>query len=240
MTKTLGIIGSGMIGATVARLARAAGLDVVLSNSRDPRTLDALVAELGPRARAATPADATRAADLVVAAIPLGALDRLPADALAGKTVIDAMNHYPERDGSLPALESGTLTSSELVQRTLPDARVVKALNNVFFAHLASLARPAGAPDRSALPVAGDDPAAVTAAVALLDALGYDSVLYGTLADSWRSEPGTPVQASPYAQPPAAADGPEAWDWIFHAPAAPAPATRIRALLDTTTRPTAA
>ncbi|MFB9367763.1 NADPH-dependent F420 reductase [Kitasatospora albolonga] len=234
MTKTLGIIGSGMIGSTIARLAVTAGLDVVISNSRGPRTLQAQVADLGPQARAATPAEAARAADLVVAAVPLGAIGQLPADALAGKTVIDAMNHYPERDGGLLPLESGELTSSELVQHHLPGAHVVKALNNVFFAHLAVLARPAGAPDRSALPVAGDDPSAVAATVALLDVLGYDGVPFGTLADSWRTEPGTAVQAVPYAQAPATE--PESWDWIFQAPAAPASAARIRALLDSAAR----
>ncbi|MEU3526873.1 NAD(P)-binding domain-containing protein [Streptomyces sp. NPDC038707] len=198
MTKTLGLIGSGMIGGTLARLAVAAGLDVVLSNSRGPGSLSGLVAELGDRARAATPAEAARAGDLVVATVPLHAYDRLPAADLAGRTVIDTMNYYPERDGRIAALDTGELTSSTLVQRHLAGSRVVKACNNIFYLSLLTAARPAGAPDRSALPVAGDDPGAKEEAVALLDALGYDTVDIGTLADSWRSQPGTPVYVRPY------------------------------------------
>ncbi|CAM5270398.1 hypothetical protein SAURM35S_05674 [Streptomyces aurantiogriseus] len=189
MTKTLGIIGAGMIGSTLARLAVDAGLSVVLSNSRDPETLSDLVSELGSRARAATPAEAAQAGDLVVATIPLVAYDKLPAAALAGKTVIDTMNYYPDRDGHIAELDSDELTSSALVQRHLADSHVVKACNNIFFRSLLTLARPADAPDRSALPIAGDDPTAKTDAAELLDTLGYDTVDIGTLADSWRSGP---------------------------------------------------
>lgn len=152
MTKTLGLIGSGMIGGGLARLAVAAGLDVVLSNSRGPRTLAGLVAELGGHARAATPEEAARAGDLVVATVPLKAYDRLPAAALAGKVVIDTMNYYPDRDGRIAELDAGGPTSSALVQRHLADSRVVKAFNSIDFRRLFVSARPSGAPDRSALP----------------------------------------------------------------------------------------
>ncbi|MBT2452827.1 NAD(P)-binding domain-containing protein [Streptomyces sp. ISL-43] len=198
MPLTLGFIGSGMIGSSVARLAVAAGLEVVLSNSRGPETLADLVADLGGRARAATPAEAARAADLVVAAIPLMACEQLPADALAGKTVLDTANYYPERDGHRAELDTGELTSSALMQRHLAGSRVVKAFNNITPHQLVSLARPEGAPDRSALPIAGDDEGAKTEAARLLDALGYDTVDIGTLAASWRSEPNTPVYVEPY------------------------------------------
>lgn len=107
MTKTLGLIGGGMIGGGLARLAVAAGLHVVLSNSRGPQTLAGLVAELGGHARAATPEEAARAGDLVVATVPLKAYDRLPAAALAGKVVIDTMNYYPDRDGRIAELDTG-------------------------------------------------------------------------------------------------------------------------------------
>lgn len=152
MPQTLGIIGSGMIGGAVARLAVAAGLDVVVSNSRGPESLAGLVAELGARARAATPAEAARAGDLVVVAVPLRAYDRLPAAELAGKTVIDATNHYPDRDGRIAALDTGELTSSALVQRQLAGATVVKAFATIDFHHLATLARPAGAPTAAPCP----------------------------------------------------------------------------------------
>jgi predicted dinucleotide-binding enzyme len=187
-----------MIGSSVARLAVAAGIEVVLSNSRGPETLADLVADLGRRARAATPTEAAHAGDLVVAAIPLNAYRQLPADALAGKTVLDTANYYPQRDGHLAELDAGALTSSALMQHHLAGSQVVKAFNNITPHQLFSLARPAGTPDRSALPIAGDDAEAKAAATRLLDALGYDAVDIGTLAASWRSEPNTPVYIQPY------------------------------------------
>jgi 8-hydroxy-5-deazaflavin:NADPH oxidoreductase len=231
---TLGLIGSGNIGSTLARLAAAAGLDVVLSNSRGPESLAGLTAELGSRARAATPAEAARAGDLVVATIPLGAYAALPANALAGKTVIDTMNYYPDRDGHIAELDTGTLTSAELVQRHLHTSAVVKAFNNIDSHRLLILARPAGNPDRSALPVAGDDTAAKSAAARLLDALGYDTVDIGTLADSWRSEPGTPVYVQPYfpAQRPLGLSQEDAYRWYLQTPGVPVPTSRVRELAD--------
>src|SRR5579872_7562650 len=147
---TVGIIGSGMIGGTVARLAVAAGYRVVLSNSRGPETLAELAAELGPLATAGTAGQAAEAGDLVLVSVPVKAFGDLPAKALAGKPVMDTGNYYPQRDGQLAELDTGTLTSSGLLQRDLPDAQVVKVFNNIFFRHLASLARPHGSPDRTA------------------------------------------------------------------------------------------
>ena len=195
---TIGFIGSGMIGSTVARLSVAAGYDVVMSNSRGPETLRKLVAELGPLASAATSGHAAEAGDLVVVAIPVRAIAGVPAASLAGKPVLDTGNYYPQRDGQIEVLDNGALTSSGLLERHLPGAHVVKVFNNIYFRHLASLARPAGAADRSALPIAGDDAAAQAAVTAYLDAIGYDTVDDGSLADSWRQEPGTPVYGAPY------------------------------------------
>jgi predicted dinucleotide-binding enzyme len=196
---TLGIIGSGNIGSTVARLAVDAGIDVVLANSRGPETLEQLVAALGPHARAATAAEAAGAGDLVVVTVPLKAVDALPADALAGKVVLDTCNYYPERDGQVPDLDEGRLTTSELVQRALPGSRVVKVFNNIFFKALAQLARPAGDPQRSALLIAGDDAAAKQRVTELLDTLGYDAADAGPLRESWRFERDTPAYGVPYA-----------------------------------------
>ncbi|MTE13341.1 NADP oxidoreductase [Nocardia sp. CT2-14] len=196
---TLGLIGSGNIGGTLARLAVAAGIDVVLSNSRGPETLAELVAELGERARAATPAEAAAAGDIVVVTVPLKAYQQVPAEPLVGKVVIDTNNYYPGRDGDFPDLEAGVATSSELLQRHLPRSRVVKAFNNILFKHLAVLGRPAGAADRTALPIAGDDTEAKTVAAELISVLGYDTVDIGALADSWRTQPDTPVYGTPYA-----------------------------------------
>jgi len=176
VTQTIGFIGSGHIGGTLARLATAAGFDVVMSNSRGPETLADLVAELGPRARAATASDAAAAGDLVVVSVPLRAYREVPVEALAGKPVMDTNNYYPQRDGQIASLDDGSTTSSELLQRHLPASSVVKVFNNIFFKHLATLARPAGAPDRTALPIAGDEAAAKEAVTAFLDAIGYDAV----------------------------------------------------------------
>lgn len=234
--KTLGLVGAGMIGGTVARLAVAAGLNVVLSNSRGPATLADLVAELGPQARAATPEDAVEAGDLVVATIPLNAYRQLPV--MAGKTVIDTLNYYPERDGRIPELDADELTTSELVQRHLAGAHVVKAFNNITFFSLATTARPAGAPDRSALPIAGDDPAAKTEVTGLLDVLGFDAVDIGGLADSWRSEPNTPVYVQPYmpGQPPEGLSGEDTFRWYLETPGVPVPAGRVKELTENAVR----
>jgi predicted dinucleotide-binding enzyme len=195
---TVGIIGSGLIGGTVAKLSVAAGHEVVLSNSRGPETLAELAAELGPLATAATAEQAAEAGGLVLVSVPVKAFGDIPAKPLAGKPVLDTGNYYPQRDGNLSELDTGALTSSGLLQRYLPDAQVVKVFNNIFFKHLRWLARPHGAEDRSALPIAGDSEPAKTAVTAFLDSIGYDAVDGGPLADSWRQEPGTPVYGSPY------------------------------------------
>jgi len=195
---TVGIIGSGMIGGTVARLSVAAGYHVVVSNSRGPETLAELAAELGPLATAGTGEQAAEVGDLVLVSIPVKAFGDVPVKPLAGKPVLDTGNYYPQRDGNLAELDTGALTSSGLLQRYLAEAHVVKVFNNIFFKHLRNLARPSGAEDRSALPIAGDDPAAKLAVTAFLDSIGYDAIDAGPLAESWRQEPGTPVYGSPY------------------------------------------
>ena len=195
---TVGLIGSGRIGGTVARLAVTAGHRVLLSNSRGPDTLKDLAAELGPLARAATGREAAEGGELVVVTIPLRAVPSVPPGPLAGKVVIDTCNYYPRRDGQFPELDNGALTSSELIQRHLLGATVVKAFNNIYYRHLASLARPSGAADRSYLPIAGDSAAAKAALTAFLDSIGYGSVDAGPLAEGWRQQPGTPVYGTPY------------------------------------------
>jgi 8-hydroxy-5-deazaflavin:NADPH oxidoreductase len=189
---TIGLIGSGNIGSTVARLAVDAGHDVVLSNSRGPETLTDLVAELGPHARAATAADAAAAGDIVVVTIPLKAYRDVPVAPLAGKVVIDTNNYYPQRDGRIEELEDGSTTSSSLLQRHLPDSHVVKAFNHIMSAHLLEHAQAAGTADRRALAIAGDDADAKATVGRLIDELGFDVVDIGTLAESWRIQPDTP------------------------------------------------
>ena len=195
---TVGLIGSGRIDSTVARLAIVAGYDAVLSNSRGPQTLRNVVESLGPRARAATGDEAAVLSDLVVVAVPVKAFPALPAGALAGRLVLDAGNYYPPRDGHVPEIDDKSLTSSAYLHRNAPGAEVVKVFNNIFFKHLQNLARPAGSASRSCLPIAGDSAAAKETVAEFLDAIGYEALDYGTLAESWRQEPGTPAYGAPY------------------------------------------
>jgi hypothetical protein len=190
---TIGFIGSGNIGSTLARLAVDVGHDVVLSNSRGPDTLADLVAQLGPRARAGTVEEAATAGDVVVVTIPLGAYRSVPVEPLAGKVVVDTNNYYPQRDGEFPELEAETTTTSELLQEHLPTSRVVKAFNHIHYADLATQGQPAGTPGRRALAVAGDDVEAKKAVAALVDQFGFDVVDAGPLAEGWRYQRDTPA-----------------------------------------------
>ncbi|TFC92454.1 NADPH-dependent F420 reductase [Cryobacterium sp. TMT4-31] len=189
---TLGIIGAGHIGSQLARLGVANGYDVVVSNSRGPATLEGLVAELGPRARAALPAEAAAAGDLVIVTIPLHAIDTLPLPELAGKLVIDTNNYYPQRDGNIVALDEETSTTAELLQDLLPDARVVKAFNHIYAADLTTDGQPADSANRRALVIAGNDPEARAVVTALLDDFGFDTVDLGPLNEGWRIQRDTP------------------------------------------------
>jgi hypothetical protein len=198
---TIGLIGSGHIGSTVARLAVDGGYDVVLSNSRGPATLTDLVDQLGPHARAATAPEAAAAGDIVVVTIPLKAYRHVPVEPLRGKVVIDTNNYYPQRDGHIAELDDGSTTSSELLQAHLPGSRVVKAFNNIYFGHLGSLQRPAGSPERSVLAIAGDDEAAKQTVAQFLDSIGYDAYDVGPLSEGWRYQPDTPAYGQPYVAP---------------------------------------
>ena len=190
---TIGFIGSGLIGSTLARLAIDAGYDVVLSNSRGPDTLADLVGRLGLKARAATAEEAAAAADIAVVTVPLKAYKAVPVEPLAGKVVIDTNNYYPQRDGEFPELEAETTTVSELLQRHLPTSHVVKAFNHIYFEDLASQGQPAGTAGRRALAIAGDDADAKKTTGALIDEFGYDVVDAGPLAEGWRFQRDTPA-----------------------------------------------
>ncbi|WP_394249605.1 NADPH-dependent F420 reductase [Arthrobacter pityocampae] len=183
---TIGFIGSGRIGSQLARLAVANGYRVIMSNSRGPETLQDLVAELGDAARAGTTEEAATEGDVVVVTVPLRDIGAVPVKPLAGKLVLDTCNYYPQRDGRIADLEDETTTTSELVQRHLPGSSVVKVFNNIYYGHLTTDGRPAGAADRRALPIAGDDSDAKHAVVELLDEFGFDAVDAGGLAEGWR------------------------------------------------------
>ena len=189
---TIGFIGAGHIGSQLARLAVAAGHDVVLSNSRGPETLSALVSELGPRARAARPDEAAGAGDIVVVTIPLKAYRSVPIEPLAGKIVIDTNNYYPQRDGHFPELDSESTTTSELLQAHLPKSKVVKAFNHIYAKDLTKDGQPAGTPNRRALVIAGNDDEAKSQVTRLIDQFGFDVVDAGPLSESWRIQRDTP------------------------------------------------
>ena len=229
--QTLGIIGSGHIGSAVARLAVAAGMNVVIANSRGPESLQDLVDELGPLARAGTAEEAAKLGDAVVLSIPLKAVPDLPEGLLRGKLVLDTSNYYPSRDGRISELVESAVTSSEWVERQFAGARYVKAFNNITAAHIPALARPSGAADRSALPIAGDDTQAKTEAAAVIDRLGFDAVDAGTLADSWRFEPETAAYGRIYFADPSATEA-----QLADMGPGPTPETDVKAALDAAVR----
>ena len=193
----IGIIGAGHIGATLARLFVGVDHQLAIANSRGPDTLEELVAELGKRAQATTAADAARFGDLDVVSVPFGRYREVVPDGFGGKVVIDTNNYYPQRDGHFEELDSDRITSSELLQQHLPDARVVKAFNAIYWEHLRDYGRLAGDPARIGIPISGDDEHAKRTVAELIDQIGFDAVDAGTLADGGRKhQPGSPVYAA--------------------------------------------
>jgi predicted dinucleotide-binding enzyme len=189
----IGIIGAGRIGGTLTRRLAALGHDVAVANSRGPETLAALANEAGAKAVLAT--EAANGAELVIVTIPEKAIPFLPEGildgAVPGAPVIDTGNYYPARDGRIDAIENGT-TESRWVSEQLRHP-VVKVFNGIQAQHLLELGKPTGAPGRIALPVAGDDANTKRIVMALVDELGFDPVDGGTIDESWRQQPGTPV-----------------------------------------------
>jgi 8-hydroxy-5-deazaflavin:NADPH oxidoreductase len=183
----IGVIGSGKIGGTAARLFADAGHEVAIANSRGPESLTDLVNDIGDLARAATVDDAASVGELLLVAIPLGRYGELP-PVPDGTIVVDATNYFPARDGNIAELDDGSTTSTELLAAHLPNARVVKAFNTLNWATLRDAGTQGPRDERVVLFVAGDDANAKERVSRLIEAIGFAAVDTGTLAEGGRRQ----------------------------------------------------
>lgn len=193
----IGIIGAGNIGATLATLFVKAGHQVSIANSRGPDSLRDTVVALGATA---TPIEMVgRGVDIVVLSVPQRAVLSIPPSTFADAPyVIDTNNYYPWRDGRIDTLDEG-LADSAWVMRQV-QRPVVKAFNSIQSNSLAKFRRGAGAEDRIALPLSGDDADLLETTSRLVDEIGFDPVVAGDLASSWRQQPGSPVYCTDLSQ----------------------------------------
>jgi predicted dinucleotide-binding enzyme len=190
---TIGILGSGHVGSSLAKAAITHGYDVVLSNTQGPDSLAGLIKELGPQAVAARPAEAAAAGEFAIVAIPLTTIGQVPVEPLAGKVVIATINYFPQRSGHVPEIDDGTTTAPGLLQAHLPASRVVRAFSMINAEEMSGDGHPPEDPRRRALALAGDDPAAKQLVVGLYNEFGFDAVDIGGLDESWRVDAGQPA-----------------------------------------------
>jgi 8-hydroxy-5-deazaflavin:NADPH oxidoreductase len=193
----IGIVGAGRIGHALAVRFGAAGHEVMISNSRGPDTLADVIASIDGDVGPGTVAEAAAFGDVVAIAIPTPAIRELPPEPFAGKIVIDANNYYPEPERPVPELDADETTSSELLASLLPGATVVKAFNTIYFGRMLEENRPGlPADERLAIPIAGDDAEAKRTVGNLIDEIGFTAVDAGTLAETRRQQPGSPLYLS--------------------------------------------
>lgn len=195
----VGIIGAGNIGGALARRLCALGHEVAVANSRGPESLTSLMVETG--ARAVSVREAASAGEVVIVTIPMKNIPDLPKGLFAGVpanvAVVDTGNYYPQqRDGRIAGIEAGSTESAWVAEQL--GRPVIKAFNNIYAKHLQDHGKAKGSPGRIALPVGGDDPSAKTVVMRLIDELGFDPVDAGSLAESWRQQPGSPVYAKDF------------------------------------------
>lgn len=189
--QTIGILGAGKLGVTLAQLATNAGYSVLIAGSASPDRIKLTTEVLAPGATPVTSQQAIQRSDIVILALPLGKFHTLHPSLFAGKLVIDAMNHWWEVDGPRDDIIPADQSSSEAVQAFLPHARIVKALSHMSYHDLHDEPRPTGAPERKAITVAGDTDADIATVSRLIDALGFDPLPIGNLAAGQRLEPGS-------------------------------------------------
>jgi len=189
--RTIGVLGAGRVGTAIARQALKAGYEVRIATARPPSEIALLVDVMVPGATAVSASVAARDSDLVILALPLTKYRTLSPEDLAGKMAIDVMNYWAPTDGTLPEFE-GSASSTEIVQRFLPQTRLVRTLNHVGYHEIEDDARPVGHPERRALAVAGGaDARAVVAA--FIERLGFDAVDAGELAAGRHFANGTTI-----------------------------------------------
>ncbi|HEY4201827.1 MAG TPA: NAD(P)-binding domain-containing protein [Devosiaceae bacterium] len=190
--KTIGILGAGRVGTALGRQAVKAGYDVAIATAQPPETIAMIIDLLVSGAKAVAAETAARDADILVLALPLNKYRSLHPELFAGKIVIDAMNYWAPVDGAVAEFDGGE-ASSEVVQRFLPGARLVRTLNHIGYHELEELSLPKGHPARLALALAGDDAEARRIVAGFVDRLGYDPVDAGRLAAARKFDGGTPI-----------------------------------------------
>lgn len=197
--RTIGILGAGRVGTALARLALAAGYDVRLATARPAADIELLLEIMVPGAKADEADSLIAASDIVILALPLSKYRSLRPGLLAGKIVIDVMNYWAPTDGTLNEFE-GEESSSEVVQRFLAGAHVIRGFNHMGYHEIEEEARPVGDPERRALAVAGDSPEARDVVAAFIDRLGFDPVDAGPLVASRNFGVGTPIFGTAFDQ----------------------------------------